>query len=32
MTSLSEVLLTGYGLGLVVGLVAWMIAKGVNNS
>lgn len=26
-----EVLLTGYGVGLVAAVVAWMIAKGVNN-
>lgn len=31
MTAL-EILLTGYGLGLVVGLVAWMVRRGVNSS
>jgi hypothetical protein len=31
MTSLT-VLLTGYAVGLVAGVVAWMVRKGVNNS
>ena len=30
--STTEVLLTGYAVGLVSALVAWMISKGVNGS
>jgi len=29
--TLTDLLLTGYGVGLVSGLVAWMVAKGVNS-
>ena len=30
--TMTSILLTGFAVGLVCGLVAWMIAKGVNNS
>lgn len=32
MTTMTTVLLSAYAVGLVSGLVAWMVRKGVNNS
>ena len=30
--TLASLVMTGYGVGLVSGVVAWIVRKGVNNS
>lgn len=32
MDSLQELVLTGYGLGLVAGILAWVVRRGVDKS
>lgn len=29
---MTHVILTGYGVGIVAGVIAWALRKGVNNS